>query len=149
MLLKAAAGTIKVQYNAHATGLDRQVSNILVSNLQPSVNRSMDDPLLLAHELGRQGLTEAKDIRNVMKLYNGMVLSSEPGMWGIQAPWHVEHEYQKKREENEKKYNEMLQKKKVLTRLRRSFGKLGNWIRQKYLREGRRRRRHLLEILRM
>ena len=33
---------------------------------------------------------------------NGMVLSSEPGMWGIHVPWHVEHEYQKKVEENEK-----------------------------------------------
>ena len=36
-----------------------------------------------------------------------------------------EHEYQKKVEENEKKYTEMLQKKKVLTRLHRSFGKVG------------------------
>ena len=80
---------------------------------------------------------------------NGMVLSSEPGMWGIHVPWHVEHEYQKKLEENEKKYNEMLQKKKVLTRLHRSFGKLGQWIRQKYLREDRRRQRHLLRILLM
>ena len=51
---KVAAGAIKVQYNAHATGLDRLVSNMLVSNLHASVNRSMDDPLLLAHELGRQ-----------------------------------------------------------------------------------------------
>ena len=75
----------------------------------------------------------------------GMVLSYV----GIHDPWHVEHEYQKKLEENKRKYNEMLQKKKVLTRLRRSFGKLGKWIRQKYLREGRRRRRHLLKILRM
>ena len=31
---------------------------------------------------------------------NGMVLSSEPGMWGIHVPWHVEHAYQKKLEEN-------------------------------------------------
>ena len=75
MLLKAAAGTIKVQYNAHATGLDRLVSNMLVSNLHASVNRSMDDPLLLAHELGRQGLTEAKDIRNVMKSYKNRIMN--------------------------------------------------------------------------
>ena len=84
---------------------------------------------------------------------NGMVLSSEPGMWGIHAPWHVEHEYQKKHqkklEENENTYKEMLQKKKVLTRLRRSFGKVGQWVRQRYLREGRRRQRHLLRILLM
>ena len=84
---------------------------------------------------------------------NGMVLSSEPGMWGIHVPWHVEHAYQEKHqrklEEEEKKYKEMLQKKKVLTRLHRSFGKLGQSVRQRYLREGRRRQRHLLRIVLM
>ena len=64
---KVAAGAIKVQYNAHATGLDRLVSNMLVSNLHASVNRSMGGPRLLANELGRHGLIEAQDIRNVMK----------------------------------------------------------------------------------
>ena len=76
VLLKAAAGAIKVQYNAHATGLDRLVSNMLVSNLHASVNRSMDDPLLLAHELGRHGLTSAKDIRDVMKSYKTRIMSA-------------------------------------------------------------------------
>ena len=76
MLLKAAAGTIKVQYNAHATGLDRLVSNMLVSNLHASVNGSMDDPLLLAHELGRNGLTSAKDIRDVMKSYKTRIMTA-------------------------------------------------------------------------
>ena len=73
---KVAAGAIKVQYNAHATGLDRLVSNMLVSNLHASVNRSMDDPLLLANELGRHGLIEAQDIRNVMKSYKVRLMSS-------------------------------------------------------------------------
>ena len=73
---KVAAGTIKVQYNAHATGLDRLVSNMLVSNLHASVSRSMDDPLLLAHELGRHGLTSAKDTRSAMKTYKVRVMSA-------------------------------------------------------------------------
>ena len=76
VLLKAAAGAIKVQYNAHATGLDRLVSNMLVSNLHASVNGSMDDPLLLARELGRNGLTSAKDIRDVMKSYKTRIMNA-------------------------------------------------------------------------
>ena len=76
MYFKAAAGAIKVQYNAHATGLDRLVSNMLVSNLHASVNGSMDDPLLLAHELGRHGLTSAKDIRDVMKSYKTRITNA-------------------------------------------------------------------------
>ena len=73
---KVAAGAIKVQYNAHATGLDRLVSNMLVSNLHASVNRSMDGPLLLTHELGRHGLTSAKDIRDVMKSYKTRIMNA-------------------------------------------------------------------------
>ena len=76
VLLKATAGTIKVQYSARTTGLDRLVSNMLVSNLHASVNGSMDDPLLLAHELGRHGLTSAKDIRDVMKSYKTRIMNA-------------------------------------------------------------------------
>ena len=76
MLLKAAAGAIKVQYSAHTTGLDRLVSNMLVPNLHASVNRSMDGPLLLTHELGRHGLTSAKDIRDVMKSYKTRIMNA-------------------------------------------------------------------------
>ena len=76
MLPKAAAGAIKVQYSAHATGLDRLVSNMLVSNLHASVNRSMDGPLLLTHELGRHGLTSAKGIRDVMKSYKTRIMNA-------------------------------------------------------------------------
>ena len=55
MQLKAAVGAIKVQHIPHATGMDRLVANMVVSNINAKINRSMDDPLLLASELGRHG----------------------------------------------------------------------------------------------
>ena len=69
MQLKAAVGAIKVQHSAHATGVDRLVANMIVSNVNAKVNRSCDDPLFLASELGRQGITGAKEIRDIMKSY--------------------------------------------------------------------------------
>ena len=74
--LQAAAGAIKVQHIAHATGLDRLVTNMVVSNINAKLNRSMDDPLLLASELGRQGMTSAKEIRSIMKSYKIRIMNS-------------------------------------------------------------------------
>ena len=68
-LWRAAAGAISVQYTKFNSGMDRLVSNMVSSNLATKVNRSMDDPLLLARELGRQGMTSVTEIRNVMKTY--------------------------------------------------------------------------------
>ena len=73
---KAAAGAIKVQYSAHATGMDRLVSNMVAPNLNSKVNRSMYDPLLLSSELGRQKMISVVEIRSIMKLYKARIMSS-------------------------------------------------------------------------
>ena len=75
-LWRAAAGAIRVQYTKYNSGMDRLVSNMVSSNLNAKVNRSMDDPLLLASELGRQGLTSISEIRNVMKTYKARIMGA-------------------------------------------------------------------------
>ena len=67
---------VKVQYAKHASGMDRLVSNMVTSNVNSRINRSMDDPLLLAAELGRYGLTTTKEIRSVMKAYTVRVMAT-------------------------------------------------------------------------
>ena len=67
---------IKVQYAKHATGMDRLVANMVTSNVNSKINRSMDDPLLLAAELGRYGLTTTKEIRSVLKAYTVRVMTT-------------------------------------------------------------------------
>ena len=72
----AAAGAINVQYTKFTSGMERLVSNMMSSNLASKVNRSMDDPLLLARELGRQGMTGVTEIRNVMKMYRARIMGA-------------------------------------------------------------------------
>ena len=73
-LWQAAAGAISVQYTKYNSGVDRLVSNMVSSNLNAKVNRSMDDPLLLASELGRQGMTRITELRNVMKAHKAQIM---------------------------------------------------------------------------
>ena len=75
-LWQAAAGAINVQYTKYNSGMDRLVSNMVSSNLNAKVNRSMDDPLLLASELGRQGMTSIREIRDVMKAYKARIMGA-------------------------------------------------------------------------
>ena len=75
-LWQAAAGAINVQYTRFTSGMERLVSNMMSSNLASKVNRSMDDPLLLARELGRQGMTGVTEIRNVMKMYRARIMGA-------------------------------------------------------------------------
>ena len=67
---------VRVQYTKHASGMERLVANMVTSNVNSRINRSMDDPLLLAAELGRQGLTTTKDIRAVLKTYTARVMAT-------------------------------------------------------------------------
>ena len=67
---------VAVQYSKHASGMDRLVANMITSNVNSKINRSMDDPLLLAAELGRYGLTSAKEIRSVLKAYTARVMAT-------------------------------------------------------------------------
>lgn len=54
----------------------RLVANMITSNVNSKINRSMDDPLLLAAELGRYGLTTTKEIRSVLKAYAVRVMAT-------------------------------------------------------------------------
>ena len=65
-----------VQYVKHASGMERLVANMVTSNVISKINRSMDDPLLLAAELGRYGLTTTKEIRSVLKAYTVRVMTT-------------------------------------------------------------------------
>ena len=67
---------VKVQYAKHASGMERLVANMITSNVNSKINRSMDDPLLLAAELGRYGLTTTKEIRSVLKAYAVRVMAT-------------------------------------------------------------------------
>ena len=67
---------VRVQYTKHASGMDRLVANMVTSNVNSKINRSMDDPLLLAGELSRQGLNTTKEIRAVIRAYTARVMAT-------------------------------------------------------------------------
>eukprot|EP00974_Lingulodinium_polyedra_P105229 10189081-Lingulodinium_polyedra.AAC.1 len=60
--LKDCLSAAPVKYVRHASGIERFVANMVISSVNHRVIRY--DPLLLAAELSRQGMSE-KDIRQV------------------------------------------------------------------------------------
>ena len=67
---------VRVQYTKRASGMDRLVENMVNSNVNSKINRSMDDPLLLGNELGRQGMSTTREIRAVLKAYTVRVMAT-------------------------------------------------------------------------